>query len=356
MTASGSNVFLDLNPSTPPIGAEYAAFGVPIPKQKRIELFSSDDWEAFTEEWALSLKHQYYSVKRHSGSGDKGLDVVGMHTSDQMVDGYDNYQCKHYESALAPSDIWIELAKVIFYTMRGDHPIPSSYYFVAPKGIGTKLLKFLGDSQKLKNGLKENWSTHCAKKITTENVDLTEDIIEYIDEFDFSIFKSKSSAELIEGHSKTSFHSVRFGGGLPHRPSHVVPKTEQIEETRYTEQLIDAYSDNSKKNVTRDNLGAFAKDYQIQRERFYSAEALKNFARDSVPPGTFDELLNEAFNAVYDTAVGDHACGLNRMRAVLSQSTAASFSSSPLISRILEQDKKGMCHQLANENRLKWVP
>jgi hypothetical protein len=356
MTASDSNVFSDLNPKTPAIGAEYVAFGVPIPKQKRIELFSSDDWEAFTEEWGLSLEHQYYSVKRHSSSGDKGLDVVGMHVSDQMADGYDNYQCKHYKAALAPSDIWVELAKVIFYTMRGDHPVPSSYYFVAPKGIGTKLLKLLGDSEKLKSGLKDNWSAYCAKNITNNEVELTEEIIEYIDHFDFSIFKSKSSAELIEGHSKTPFHSVRFGGGLPQRPSHVVPETQQIEETRYTEQLTEAYSDNSKTDVTRDNLGAFAKDYQIQRERFYSAEALKNFARDSVPPGTFDELLNEAFNAVYDTAVSDHPCGLNRMRAVLSQSTVATFSSSPLISRILEQDKKGMCHQLANENKLKWVP
>jgi hypothetical protein len=135
-----------------------------------------------------------------------------------------------------------------------------------------------------------------------------------------------------------------------------VPETEQTEETRYTEQLIDAYSDNTKTIVTRDNLGEFAKDYQIQRQRFYSAEALKNFARDSVPPGTFDELLNEAFNAVYDIYVSHHSCGLKRMRAVLTQSTVAGFNSSPLISRILEQDKKGMCHQLANENRLKWVP
>lgn len=355
MTKNDSNNFLELNPQMPSVGAEYISFGVPIPKQKRIELFDSDEWEAFTEEWALSLKDQYFSVKRHSGAGDKGLDVVGMLASDQMADGYDNYQCKHYDRALAPTNIWIELAKVIFYTMRGDHPIPANYYFVAPKGVGTKLLKLLGKSENLKSGLKDNWAKYCENDITITAVKLTNEIADYIEKFDFKIFKSKSLAELVEGHYKTAFHSVRFGGGLPQRLSHVVPESEQVEETRYTEQLTEAYSDNAKVNITRNDLGQYAMDYQIQRERFYSAEALKNFARDSVPPGTFDELLKEAFDAVYDMSQSDHACGLTRMRAVLTQATAAGFSSSPLLTRILEHDKKGMCHQLANEDKLKWV-
>jgi len=35
------------------------AFGVPIPKQARVQLFSSEDWEVFIQEWAHSLKNEY---------------------------------------------------------------------------------------------------------------------------------------------------------------------------------------------------------------------------------------------------------------------------------------------------------
>jgi hypothetical protein len=353
--------FQDLNPATPTrgFGSDHVQFGVPIPKQKRLEMLDDAEWEAFTEEWALSLKSQYHSVKRHSGSGDKGLDVVGFLASEQFSDGYDNYQCKKYNQALAPSDVWVEFGKVIFYTWRGDYPAPRQYFFAAPKGVGTKLLKLLADADGLKEGLIGNWANHCATGITSEVIPLEGGLLDHLRAFDFTIFKAVSAAQLIEGHAQTPFHSVRFGGGLPQRSSFTVPRDVQPEETRYTEQLLEAYSDNSGEGVTRDNLDqfiAFAPDFQIQRQRFYSAESLKNFARDSVPPGTFDNLQDEALDVVYDTCQTEHSCGLTRMRATLNQVVKATFSASPLFSRILEQDKKGICHQLANENKLTWVP
>jgi len=352
--------FQDVEPSEPngSFGSDHVQFGVPIPKQKRLEMLDPAEWEAFLEEWALSLKDQYYSVKRHSGSGDKGLDIVGFVASDQLSDGYDNYQCKRYNAALAPSDVWVEFGKVIFYTWRGDHPIPRRYFFAAPKGVGTKLLKLLGDAAALKKGLRENWASHCKDEISNEEIPLEGDLLDYFEEFDFSIFGSTSAAQLIEGHAKTPYHSVRFGGGLPTRPPFSVPEEVQPEETRYTEQILEAYSDNAGTPVFRATLHtfpAYAPDYQIQRERFYSAESLRNFARDSVPPGTFESLKKEAFDVVYDVSQADHACGLTRMRAVLNHVVNASFGSNPLISRVQEQDKKGMCHQMANEDMLKWV-
>jgi len=353
--------FQEINPPQPPgsFGSDHVQFGVAIPKQKRLELLDDAEWEAFTEEWALSLKGEYHSVKRHSGSGDKGLDVVGFVASDQFSDGYDNYQCKKYRHALAPSDVWVEFGKVIYYTWRGDYPAPRQYFFAAPKGIGTRLLKLLADAERLKDGLIENWEGYCAAEISNDPIPLDGALLDHLRAFDFTVFKAISAAELIEGHSHTPFHSVRFGGGLPQRPSFSVPGEVQPEETRYTEQLFEAYSDHSGELVTRANLrqfDVFAPDFQVQRQRFYSAEALKNFARDSVPPGTFESLQDAALDVVYDTCQAQHACGLTRMRAALNQVATASFGASPLFSRILEQDKKGLCHQLANEDKLTWVP
>ena len=66
------------NPQKGLYSAEQVSSGIPIPKTKRVELFSPDEWEEFTEEWASSLESIYYQVSRFAGSGDQGLDVVGF--------------------------------------------------------------------------------------------------------------------------------------------------------------------------------------------------------------------------------------------------------------------------------------
>ena len=82
---------------------------VPI---ERLKLFSASDWEGFVNEWASSLGG-YNLVERTSGSGDMGCDVIATVNPKIPDRPWDNYQCKHYDHALAPSDIWIELARAI---------------------------------------------------------------------------------------------------------------------------------------------------------------------------------------------------------------------------------------------------
>ena len=41
--------------------------------------------------------------------------------------------------------------------------------------------------------------------------------------------------------------------------------------------------------------------FRRQREAFYEAESLRVFARDSVPPGTFESLLDDIHDGVIDT-------------------------------------------------------
>jgi hypothetical protein len=91
-----------------------------------------------------------------------------------------------------------------------------------------------------------------------------------------------------------------------------------------------------------------------QREYFYCAETLRLFYRDKVPPGTFENLQQEVEEGVIEVHDADHTHGYDRLQAVLSRSQTISLTSNALISVWQSRDKKGICHQLANEDRLRW--
>jgi hypothetical protein len=94
--------------------------------------------------------------------------------------------------------------------------------------------------------------------------------------------------------------------------------------------------------------------YHRQREYFYHAESLRNFARDTVPSGTFEDLQDEVHAAVVEVESASHADGLVRMNAVTQAAAQLPLSANGLISVTKVQDKRGICHQLANEDRLTW--
>ena len=141
-----------MKPATRPITLEIVIAGadpleirsgpsiVPI---ERLKLFSSSDWKGFVNEWDSSLD-SYGLVERTGGSGDMGCDVIGMVDPKTPDSAWDNYQCKHYDHALAPPDIWIELTKLCYYTFIGAYSIPRRYVFAAPRGVGTKLTRRAG--------------------------------------------------------------------------------------------------------------------------------------------------------------------------------------------------------------------
>ena len=348
-------------PATAPSSAHVQS-GVPMPKSARIRAFSPDDWEEFVEEWATSLNGSYEKVRRFGGSGDLGVDIAGFSSDEGFVGAWDNYQCKRYDHPLHPSEVWVEIGKIVYYSHVGKYAAPQNHYFVCSQGIGTSLEQLLNKPGELKSKAKENWDDKCRTGITDKDeLPLTGDLEAHFDSFDFRIFDSKSLVELIEGHATTGFHAVRFGGGLPARPaSETPPETPAAIESRYIRQLLDAYGDNLGTSLaSSDDLGQnknFRTDFLRQRERFYHAESLRNFARDTVPEGTFAELQDEVLHGVVDVCEGKHADGFQRMRKTVSQAAQLAVTSNPLSSTTKVQDKQGICHQLANEDRLTWVP
>ncbi len=341
--------------------AEEAATGIPIPAVKRVELFSATEWEEFVEEWAHALEPSYDKVQRYAGAGDKGCDVVGFCSAARFTGEWDNYQCKHYAGSLRPSDVWLEIGKIIHYSFIGEYAPPRKYYFVAPKGIGLTLKKLLNDPDKLRSGLVKAWSRKCQSQITlTKEIPLEGDFLSYVEDFDYRNFDSKSLADLIKEHNTTPFYATRFGGGLrPRPPVDPVPKEIGPQESRYVQQLMEAYSDHLDRPISHpshlNSWPSLSVHFGRSRETFFHAESLRNSARDTVPQGTFEDLQDEVYFGVANTCDAPHPDGLARVNATVDKATQVPLTSNALCKKVKIQDRQGICHQLANDDHLIWV-
>jgi hypothetical protein len=331
-----------------------------IPAQQQILLYSSDDWEEFILEWVHYQKSRYKKVVRMSGATDMGIDVAGFSDDAGFSGVWDNYQCKHYDDPLTPSVAIPEIGKTLWHSFKKRFVIPRKYYFMAPKGCGMSLTKLLLNPSELRAKLIEKWDDWCGTSITsTEKIGLEGQFLAYVQACDFSVFSFKTALEVIDEHRRTPYHTARFGGGLPDRPGSESPPAEPASiESRYLQQLFEAYGDRQHVAlVYLDDLKPWQdliEHYHRQREYFYHAESLRNFARDTVPSGTFEDLQDEVHAGVVEVESASHADGLVRMNAVTQAAAQLPLSANGLISVTKVQDKRGICHQLANEDRLTW--
>ena len=349
-------------PAAPPPGlaADVVASGLPVHPEDRVRLFSPDQWERFVQEWVDSLRDEYELVERCGGAGDMGRDVIA--TVKGGNGAWDNYQCKHYQKVLAPGDVWVELGKLAYYTLKGEYSYPRSYFFVAPQGVGPKLPNLLKKPHALRDGLLANWDKACRTGITkTEVVDCDAAMKAHIASLDFSIFKTKPLLRIIEGHAKTCWYVARFGGGLPPRPEPTPPPGDPTDnEAVFVGELRRAYADHLKQDLKDLDAGLASREdlrehFHDARVEFYSAEGLRTFSRDTLPQGEFEKLQDEVHSGVKDDVRGVHADGYQRVLAVVKTARAMQLTSNPLTTRIHTRDRGGICHQLANDGKARWV-
>jgi hypothetical protein len=339
--------------------------GQRILPERVIGTYDGDEWERFVREWAYEgLAPEYSMVFRATGAGDKGRDVVAYTTEDPRTCPYDNYQCKHYSDALAPNDVWLELGKLVWYTFLGDYRVPRRYYFVAPKGPGPLLLQMIEDPEQFRAGLIAEWEAKCSRRIRRgKRITLEGALRTYLDQFDFSIIRAVDPLKLIEQHRRTRYHAMRFGGGLQVRPPDMRPPAEpRPEEARYVRHLLDAYGE-SMGGVhvpSPDALGAPAtplrRHLTRQREFFFKAATLRQFERDCLPHDRgFEALMDQVYDGVIDTCDQPHyPHGLARVNATLEVAVSISVTNYVLRDDLQVGDLKGVCHHLANEDRLCW--
>ncbi|MDX1761082.1 MAG: ABC-three component system protein [Christiangramia sp.] len=335
------------------------------PPLKILSIFSPDDFEEMTLEWATSfLKGKYKKVQWTGGAGDLGRDIIGYYESGEI----DVYQCKHYGKVISPSDIYLELGKLCYYTFNNNrYRIPKTYYIVSSKGIGPSLLLLLENPKEINEKLIEKWDDKCQDKITKkESVILQGNFLEYVKNFDFSIVTDKPPLQLIEEYRQTPYYPSRFGGGLinARQPAPVVESGVQDKELIYTEQLFKVYTEKTSEIIKEEGDVPKAGDkivnhFKEQRESFFCAESLEKFSRDNftdVDILPFDELKADAFDIISTNLnINEDESGWKRLETSVQELNRESFQSNALHYEIRMADKRGLGHYLANEGKVKWI-
>lgn len=346
----------------PRIDIELYGSDTHIPPIDKVHVMDEDSFEQFTLEWLYGCKKsQYSSIKRIGGAGDKGRDIVAYHADGSV----DYYQCKHYNTALAPSNYYLELGKLCYYTYKKEIPIPKEYFIVASNDVGSSLQDLLDNSANLRSSLTEHWDTYCKTKITkTTEVVLDNAFSDYINSFDFSIIKTYPMAQIIDEYLDTIYGNIRFGGRKLNLPSAILPD-ETIEQTEltYITALFEAYSEELGVQIdTIESLKAYDfyfKHLSRQRKDYYKAETIRHFVRDTLTDSQqFDILKEEIYNGIIDTHEQNYDSGYKRLVADLQQASITNTSKCLLDSKmhcIGNQERKGACHMLVNDNRLRWV-
>ncbi|WP_437648390.1 ABC-three component system protein [Sorangium sp. So ce362] len=292
-----------------------------------------------------------------------GRDVVGYIDTPSSGGRLDIFQCKHYGHPLHPGDVWTELGKLCYYTFIKAFAVPEVYRFVAPEDVGPELGRLLEKSDELRTRLIAEWAKHVEGEIVKKTkVKLEGKLLEHVEAFDFSRVGYKPIHEIIEEHKKTTRYAPRFGGGLviPRQPDPIPPAMIESHEQRYVEQLIEAYQDHNATTITLATLAShdeFNRHFLRSRERYFCAEGLRRDVRDNLPDGvTFEQVQDQVHETVIDTAEDSgHASGFVRVKVVTDKASLYQLQDHPLRTYMKSKLLMGICHQLANADRLKWV-
>lgn len=214
--------------------------------------------------------------------------------------------------------------------------------------------------------------------------DLIQRLREIINE-DTSIADSKKQELLLNGQKKTLAkflasvylysltrdNVLTIGGKPPVSASKeldpiTTPPSVVAEERNYTDALLTAYGQvEGIRDFTMDMLDTYPVHYEnfsAQRKYYYAAEAVRRGTRDLYgikDTDQFDVLKDEMFEGVTEVWEDEAKNGISRMRKVMAQATRTSLSKCRICRDtewIGNTQRKGVCHFLVRENRLKgWV-
>ena len=201
------------------------------------------------------------------------------------------------------------------------------------------------------------WNSRVASRIESgETHKLDGQLRAYVEHYDFTSFGYATLDEILDAHRRTAYWASRFGGLLPAPPKGHVPQTLSPNENVYVGKLLDVYAEKTGQSFKCVNDLAphvsLSEDLQKQRVRFYDAEAFVAHYRDQTEPGTVEDFAEQIYDAI-EPILSVVAGGEERLRTALvaaGQTTPANVLAPQAKVRV----KQGVCHQLANIDRLTW--
>lgn len=339
-----------------------AASGYKLTPRQIIHWFSPEEWEELVKEWARILEPKYIRVERLGGTNDHGVDIAGFDSDYGFEGAWDCFQCKHYAEALGPAAAFEEMLKIFRGVVDGHYLMPRRYRFLAPRGVTNSLGRLFDAPSKLRLAFVGYLGVEKGEVLKLKRLDSTllPQITKVVEDMDFSIFNSVDLADVVDALRASPSFAQWFGGGLPPRPTSRTepPESPDDIESGYLQQLIEVYQEAYDAAIAHpaDAMRHEKASVHIRRQRvaFYSAESLRVFARDSVPQGTFESLQDSFHDGVIETHERDYERGLDRLTAVLEAATRVQITANALIDVTDPVDRRGICHQLANDDRLRW--
>jgi hypothetical protein len=338
--------------------------GLPVNALDRLAMFSADDFERFTLEWATGYLQKQAHVKEvqwRGGAGDKGRDViVWLDTSDTEPRRWELYQCKRYDANLGFPKAGIEIAKILYYTFNGDYTAPENYYFVTHKRLTSSFQDLLDAPKKLMDAVIAAWDGYADAITSKKTIELTPELRKHVEAFNFSIFKAKQPHDLIKEHAQTEYHLVVFGAPLIDRPDPPEPPSVvATTEARYIEQLYAVIGSHLKADVkgVPDFMHSSYHSALFTRSRltFYSAEGLFELARDQfASTALFDSLLGEFGNGLFFSYTEPSDEPMARLKKTVQAAQSLQLGAQPLAAHMNTNDREGMCHQMANKDVVNW--
>lgn len=313
--------------------------------------------ELFVRDWVGNKQSKYYEVARFSGSGDLGRDVVGFRTAEKHEGEWDNYQCKQYGKRLPTDTAICELGKILYYASQGEFNPPSTYYFVAPKGLNRNLEHLVFNPSKLKKILIDQWDKYCRYKIIDGgDIPLAEEVLATVNNFDFSTVCRVALEDILSDDSAKKVLFKFFGADPGSSPKGVVPQDILDTESEYIKQLIDAYGEQEKTIFAHHGeISAhphLLQNLDLQRERFFDADAFKRYYRDNTDPSVIDLVEQDVFHGIADVLGEKHSETMGKISAVMKQ--AATVQTSGIASKYARVPvKQGVCHHFVNDGKFK---
>jgi hypothetical protein len=220
------------------------------------------------------------------------------------------------------------------------------------------LRRLISKPTEFKETLINTWDKHCADEISKGmHIALDDALRASINAWDFSLIRALSVDDLLDDPASKPVMVKWFGQDPGPAPQGIVPSEVEAREMPYVRQLLDAYGD-------RDNCTfaghAAVKDHtehgphlDMQRERFFDADAFSRFYRDNTMNEEIDTLRRDSLHGVVEVHRANHNDSLARVDAVMTQ--AANIRPSGALSRYARVPvKQGICHHFANEGQLVW--
>jgi hypothetical protein len=328
----------------------------------RLQEIDDAKLEEFIELWIDRKSKQYVRVERIGGPNDKGRDVIGFLSERSHEGSWDLYQCKRKTRGgkLGTPEAMTELGKLFHHHVQGAyHTLPMAYVFVAPRGVVGPLRDLILNPSTLGPYLIAHWDDHCATHITaTMTVPLTPPLRSAIEAFDFTRVSYLTAPMIVKDSAAAPALSKVLGLIPDEAPRGVAPDIILVEEIPYIDQLREVYGEAvGVAFASADDVLAHpdhGEHLRRQRTRFFEAASFSRFHRDNTAPGAVETFQDDVYHGVIELYAENHPTRLNRVDAVMKHAGLTQVSLLGRLARI--PVRQGMCHHLANEGRLKWIP